>query len=356
MATNTHSCSRNGCPPKNVSGNKIQCFMCARLFYGKCFGIDKCFYEALAPSSPFTEDANIQFICPSCLRKPKEGTGVSTDLVSDLCKIRDSLNTIVESQLGVESKLVQINGDAENVNQKINDLVSLGTNTNELCQSIGNKLEGELRKPLFSSLIKTGGSFSPPVARAVKRTRTDTGTELLSSSEDVPMARSKPKLGALDAIIGPAVPQISTNGSNVVGAGLRLGRSLWASRFHPETTVEQVLEYLMEKVGCNGDQLNCRKLVKKDADLTSMQFVSFKIDSNEDIFKVMENPQIWPKYIMIREFNAENKGANLRTARLSEVSEVNSRMEIDQTVSDSKEGEEQLVGDGQSEIVDTAQI
>lgn len=302
-------------------------------FFGRCFGIDDGFYETLAPRSPFTDDANVQFICPSCLNKPKEGS-LSPDIANDLCVIKDSLCSISENQLGFDKKLMEVNKDALLVNHKMNDLFILDKNTNEICRKYGEKLQGEHRKPLFSDIAKSNGSFSPPITRASKRTRTETGPELRSGNgniaNELTPARPKPKLGALDAVIGPAVPQIVLKSGNMVNR--RFDRSLWASRFHPETTVEQVLEYLLEKTGCNAEQLNCRKLVKKDADLASMQFVSFKIDANEDLFVLMDNPQIWPKYIMVREFTDERMAVQMRTVRLPELAEKNEPIEIDLTV------------------------
>lgn len=334
-----HLCSRDGCPPRNVAGNRILCFICAKQYYGKCFGIEDCFYETLAPRSPFTDDANVQFICPSCLKKPKDGALVPLAIENDLSAIKTTLSTITDSQRDFNQKLAKFNKDAVYMSHKMNDLFTLDTSTNEVCHKIDVKLNMEHRKPLFSDVIKSNESFSPPIARAFKRTRTEIRSELLLGSDNVSNhsihARPKPKSGALDAVIGPSVPQIAFKSTNMINR--RFDRSLWASRFHPETTVNQVLEYLIDKTGCNGEQLNCRKLVKKDADLSSMQFVSFKIDANQDLFELIDDPQIWPKYIMVREFTVENKGVQTRTARLPEVAVGNGPMDIDLTLDNDNE-------------------
>lgn len=69
-------------------------------------------------------------------------------------------------------------------------------------------------------------------------------------------------------------------------------------------------------IGVDRQQFNCRQLVKKDADITTMQFVSFKIDVNEDLFELMSDPEIWPKYILVREFLSERKGMLMPQIRL----------------------------------------
>lgn len=94
-----HVCSRESCPPNHVSSNKVKCFMCSKEYFHKCVGIDNSIYDALAPNVPFESCSTIQFVCPSCLGRPKILAALPqttlTQKVEDMVKI---VKTLVVSQ------------------------------------------------------------------------------------------------------------------------------------------------------------------------------------------------------------------------------------------------------------------
>lgn len=298
-----HKCSREECPTSNVNGSKILCFVCAKQFYGKCFGIEDEFYEAYAPKSPFVSESNIQFICPHCLRKPKKDALKESGMANDLVEIKESLNMISKSQTDCERKIASISNVSVILNGKLKDV----------CRKIDAKISADPRKPLFADVVRST-SNETPLSRAAKRLRQENENlpnNGVSSVNTTPI-RPKPRMGTLEAVIGPSMPQ-----SDVLRPYRRFDRSIWVSRFHPETTIDQVMDYIVGKMGdVDKQNFNCRKLVKKDADLSSMQFVSFKIDVMDDFFEKLSDPQIWPKYILVREFFSERRVMNIPAIKL----------------------------------------
>lgn len=72
-------------------------------------------------------------------------------------------------------------------------------------------------------------------------------------------------------------------------------KSVWVSRLNPAVTNEQMVDFIIAKTDNNDkNQLNCRKLVKKDADLSELTYVSFKIDINDEHVDEILDPEIWP--------------------------------------------------------------
>ena len=74
---------------------------------------------------------------------------------------------------------------------------------------------------------------------------------------------------------------------------------LFLSNFDPLTTCDQVKSYILNQFDCSV-QL-CRKLVRKEVDVTSLQFVSFKISISINKMSLLLNPSDWPSGIRMGE-------------------------------------------------------
>lgn len=82
-----------------------------------------------------------------------------------------------------------------------------------------------------------------------------------------------------------------------------LSMALCASNFHPETTTEVLENYIIENTEVKDKtKFKCSKLVKKDADLTKLTYVSFKIDVSPDAYEILKLEENWPKTKTIRDF------------------------------------------------------
>lgn len=283
-----HTCSRDACPAINVSGQKIRCFVCSKIYFGKCFGIDDTIYDACAPRCPFDDKSNIQFICSICLNNPKTSANVSEK------------NEPIELNQPIQPAIMN---ELAEIKTKLNDLHKLGVDTNEKCRNFDSKSIHRKPRQSFAEVVRTNGSSSPNINRASKRSRADTShTQIVkdyASSTDKP----KPKSGTRDIVIGPGKPQIGSSTTVMPQVDGTDWRSIWVSRFHPDTSIDEVLNHIKDAITyIDVSNLKCRKLVKKDADLSKLKFVSFKIDADSGYFDELCNPDIWPAYVRVREF------------------------------------------------------
>lgn len=63
-----------------------------------------------------------------------------------------------------------------------------------------------------------------------------------------------------------------------------------------------MMAYIRDDLGIKDDQLEVRKLVKKDRDISSYSFVSFCIMCSANMFGTLLDVNKWPAYSQIREF------------------------------------------------------
>ena len=80
---------------------------------------------------------------------------------------------------------------------------------------------------------------------------------------------------------------------------------LYLSRIAPHVTEEDVAAMVQECV--TGSEPVVKKLVKKDADLSSFAFVSFKVGVDRELKDNALDPSIWPNGIFFREFDDRRK-------------------------------------------------
>lgn len=65
-------------------------------------------------------------------------------------------------------------------------------------------------------------------------------------------------------------------------------KSIWISKFHPETKPEEIEKYIVEQTEVKDKtKFKCVKLVTKDQDITTLKFVSFKIDVTPAVYDIL---------------------------------------------------------------------
>lgn len=80
-------------------------------------------------------------------------------------------------------------------------------------------------------------------------------------------------------------------------------RALFVSGLDPATTNEQLSDYIVENTSViDKTKFNVHKMVKKDADVSSLKFVSSKVAMNVDELDVLDNKELWPEGVRVREF------------------------------------------------------
>ena len=83
-------------------------------------------------------------------------------------------------------------------------------------------------------------------------------------------------------------------------------KAIWIGRLHRDTTEDDISTYIKNEWNImNVDQLEIRKLVKKDRDLSEYTFVSFKVGCSAELFNTLMDVTKWPSNCQIREFKIE---------------------------------------------------
>lgn len=127
----------------------------------------------------------------------------------------------------------------------------------------------------------------------LKRRRTDSTSR---TKQQFP----EPKMGTKTNANGlSVVPKPDRNRES----GPKFEKALWVSRLSTQTTNDDVIAYITSNTSVtDSSRINVHKLVKKDVDVTTLQFVSFKVEMNAEDLDVLNDSNLWPQYVQVREF------------------------------------------------------
>lgn len=89
-------------------------------------------------------------------------------------------------------------------------------------------------------------------------------------------------------------------------------RYLHVGKFAVDTEPEAVVKYVAKKLNVTPKELTCCKLVRKNAVLSALRFVNFKLGIPEHHYGTVFNNEFWPMSVKVGHFvNAERFNANL---------------------------------------------
>lgn len=166
-------------------------------------------------------------------------------------------------------------------------------------QQTGTPTFGSRR--VYSTVVQSKLPVTPVSTTPSSRKR-ETHISLIDNATGTTVNSAKfptPKQGKKNVQIGKPVEQRQ----NAPRKSNPLSKAIWISKFHPETTPDELENYIVENTEVKDtSKFKCSKLVKKDADIGKMSFVSFKIDVSSDVYDILINPDIWPQDKQIREF------------------------------------------------------
>lgn len=158
----------------------------------------------------------------------------------------------------------------------------------------------------YSTIVKSNLAVTPRPENPSERKRDKTIT-LVNNETGLAVTSVKvptPKCGTRDIEIGRPVVARTFVERKTSRKPNELTMALWASNFHPETTTEELDNYIIEYTEVKDKtKFKCTKLVKKDADLTKLTYVSFKIDVSPETYEILKHKENWPKNKTIREFS-----------------------------------------------------
>lgn len=323
-----HKCDRDKCPPANVNGQKAKCTSCGKLCYLKCFGIERSdnienmetiriklkdggWLYALMPCTAFIccDDSSSGDMKPM-LKVPTtntRGTSKSRQTKSD-----NSENPKILAELAEIKQMISLlNGSNENdtkilsdVQNVTNEIKTTTNETNEIVKkcaeptNMNTTNEMELDKP------SSAQSFASIVREQRNVVTIKRKLEVLEKNNKRAIENLPPPMeGTGDINIGPPTLRI-----NPLNRKTTFEKAVWVSGLDPSVTIEEMNEFIMKNTEVKeNDKFECHKLVKKDCDTSKLSYISFKIAVNAEHFQHLLNPQIWPKYVSVREFLQLNK-------------------------------------------------
>lgn len=349
-------CTSDGCPSENSAKDLTwYCMQCKDPIHLICYGVKK------PPEEIFIID-NIVIMCDECLANPfayvspkrkqpnmtqrtidttnptmqlaKTTVNVSTPPKSGSNKPNYQLQTVVESLVKkVETQTATISklkGSVDSMHQTIaqqnaNVEKSLKINTDSM--SSINQLIIETPKAVqsavkqsYAAAVKNSGLHGNVTPKSSFRKN---GTTPSSSTQVKNPAAGKPAIsGTSVKIIGKQLSPINQNRLNNRMNAERI-KAVWVSKLHRDTTEEELETYVKDLVGDSvTDQFKVRKLVRKDRELSSYSFISFKITCPERMLQTLLDPSKWPSACQIREFEMDrtpSTGTRIGAATSSEL-------------------------------------
>ena len=129
-----------------------------------------------------------------------------------------------------------------------------------------------------------------------------------------------PKRSTTPALLG-GTRQVANN-SNIVATVPKPTPKFWIylSRIAPQVSEDEVASMVRECLD-DSDPI-VEKLVKKDSDLSSFAFVSFKVGVSQELREKALDPSIWPKGIFFRVFDDNRTSQNFWRPRAPKVPRI----------------------------------
>lgn len=329
MCRNSHICEREKCPPKCVSGPTTRCIKCLRTFYLLCFGFSKCGTNAvktkLAFDSHFACDPDsIIFTCGACdavflddaVNHSMETTRKEIQLPTTTATpsapkktnaihntpISENINPISNATL--KKELMTLNSMLKSVKQSLNihtnDLSSIKQLSTDIYQTVNQS------KPSPTSNIPVQSSSVPqsiPFSQIMQDQRTTNRNSMKRSAaamktptNDKPKQLPAPKLGT-------RTMQSNLKIASVQAQKPKFDKSIHVSRIDKSVSLDMVNDYIAQNSQLKpSEDFKCTLLVKKDKDINSLSFISYKIDVNSVHFAELIDVNFWPQGAYIREF------------------------------------------------------
>lgn len=296
-----HICDRNTCNTKAVSGPKINCVECEKECFLLCYGFLKCGEKAvklpLLHGACIGMDPNvISFTCASC----------DNVLIDDAVTYKmDSMNQVPKpNQTTQETQTIFPNTTMIRIADELADLKSV-------VYELKSKMDDSHLKPVSNSnlsalsdsnkIVSANNKVNPTFAdvlRSDRKIRTPKRNKDAMSVKRVADIKLRPpsKVGTRpddDNLVVVA---------NVVSRPM-LKHSIYVSRVSTTVTPDKMISYVEKHTDMKKNiNFKCSLLVKKDADLNNLTFVSYKIDVTDEFMDQLMQESFWPKGIQIRLF------------------------------------------------------
>lgn len=254
-----------------------------------------------------TLDSNMSLITPPVNDSPSQKTVSKPSNQNLFESIQQELKNNTSTLTALKASVEAMHGTVIQQKQTVDQSIVMNKDNIELIKMSLNEnhsLMESIKKQSYSNVVK--GSLN-------KQKRSDeTPRSSRASKAREPNERTAPaNSGTSSNVIGKPLSPIQSRPKT---QRKKPEKAVWLSRLHRDTNVEEIESYMKNKLGVTAiDQLEVRKLVKKDRDISTYSFVSFKIGCPVNLFDTLSKPSNWPSYCQIREFKLDmNASAGVR--------------------------------------------
>lgn len=316
-------CSRDDCPPSNIKKDgTVNCGKCNTIIHLMCIGISK-------TASEVQISKNVIVVCNACVRydndsvspayfTPKSSKARTQRSILEFahpCSTDDKSEDILTLLKEIKSSVMEHRNETKSYASVLSEI-----------KGVSEQI-ASANKPLFSSVSASNIPFNadsnfPPLGTSTRKRRMDNPT--LSSFTPKRSRVDKKAVSQKSSFVGRRLtsgtnanlnhglgsPVIEQSGTRNPHRGFvdNFSKSLYVSKLKPSVTVESIATYLKESVpGITDDMFALRRLVKKDQNLDVLNFISFRLNCNDDLFNRLSDPSFWPAHVMIGEFIEKSK-------------------------------------------------
>lgn len=305
-----HKCSRDDCETVNVSGPKVNCLKCKNQCYLQCFGFEKGpTIDSNDTVKKVLADGTVVVMFMACMAfvccdKTVSATDVRAGLKMpskrDTSKAKSTSNdTIAKEMKAMKELLLTIKTATDMNSTDIAAMKSLSQKTEENVQKLADESaqtpnRNRTAAPGLSYVqaFRARGAALANSSPALKRKRNDSEREKVQYP--TPKSGTKTNVNGLSTVPKPM---------RTIDAKPKFEKALWVSRFKPDVSNEEVANYITTSTPINDkERIAVHKLVKKDADLSTLKFVSFKIEMSAEDLDILNDSSLWPEDVLVREF------------------------------------------------------
>lgn len=322
VAVNTmspHKCS-DKCPSTAKNGPKINCLACKNVCFLHCFGFEagakidglETVKITIGNEIVFTTFvATMAFSCctnslsakdhRAALKMPSVARNASQTRAS---KSNDNEQLLANKLNCIEDMLQSIKSATESNTAEIAAIKSLSTQTDANMKKVSEQNVRQLSTPKGPAMQYVMNYRSNSYAAAAAQNAAGCTPSSKRKREHIYESQKpkfpEPKVGT----------KANVNGLKIVPKVIRVrdekplfAKALYASGFGTDTENVDIAKYIVEETPVtDATKFKVHKMVKKDADLSQLKFVSFKVELNVDELEILNNADLWPQGVRVREF------------------------------------------------------
>lgn len=317
------------CPPKNISRDLTwYCFVCKEPIHLLCYEVVK------KPEDIFIVD-NITMVCDECLSNPKE-------MPSPKRKQPSASGNLVQSTIDTQNSVLTLSKTvtvSQNATPSKQNTVKQSQQVHTVIEALVQRVEKQTAtieglKTTIKAMNETVSLQKVAVVDSIKLSNENFSSlkKSLSQAPSFKSSKSYAEMAKQGNIVVNETPNTSKplqtprsnkpvmvgTSNNVIGKPIEDNRrpkmvmpekAIWLSRIHRDTTEAEIMTYIKESIGITSPDITVRKLVKKDRDLSSYTFVSFRVTCSTSNFAKLIDPMYWPSNCQMREFEFEQRSS-----------------------------------------------